>query len=79
MEIRVECYAGHRGEQEPRRLDLAGRAVEVVSIEDRWYGPDHRYFKVWGGDGAEYILRHEEREGRWEITLYRRGGRSDSA
>ena len=45
---RVECYAGYRGEQEPRRFNWAGLAVEVVEIVDRWQGPDHRYFKLRG-------------------------------
>jgi len=73
MIINVACYAGHRGEETPRRLMLGGRAVEVVEVLDRWYGPDHRYFKVAGDDGAIYILRHEPPTGDWRLTLYERG------
>jgi hypothetical protein len=46
LEIRVECYAGHRGEETPRRFTLDGRTVEVVDVLDTWPAPDHRYFKV---------------------------------
>jgi len=72
--IRVECYAGHRSEQEPRRFFIGDRAVSVLDILDRWLAPDHRYFKVHGDDGGTGILRHATRADRWELTLYARGG-----
>jgi hypothetical protein len=68
--VRVECYAGHRGEQTPRRLWFNGRSVELIELLDAWLGPDHRYFKLRGADGAVYILRHDAPSGRWELTLY---------
>jgi len=64
--VRVECYAGYRGEQEPRRFTSADVTVEVVEILDRWQGPDHRYFKVRGSDGAVHLLRHDEVADMWE-------------
>jgi hypothetical protein len=66
--LRVECYAGYRGEETPRRFYLGTRAVEVAEVVDRWIAPDHRYFKVRGSDGGVYILR--ETSGRWDLTLY---------
>jgi hypothetical protein len=72
MDVRVECHAGHRGEETPRALDLEGRRVEVVEVIDRWFGPDHRYFKLRGGDGAVYLVRHDERADRWELRLFER-------
>ena len=70
MIVSVECYAGHRGEQTPRRLRLDGRTVELVELLDCWLAPDHRYFKMRAEDDATYILRHNEPSGRWELTLY---------
>lgn len=70
--VRVECYAGHRGEQEPQRFFLDERAVEVEEIIDRWLAPDHRYFKLRDPDGATWILRHTEGSGDWELTMYAR-------
>jgi hypothetical protein len=72
--VHVECYAGHRGEQTPRRFSFSGRTVEVEEVMDAWLGPDHRYFKLLGSDGACYILRHVVAGGRWELTMYDRTG-----
>jgi hypothetical protein len=70
MIVRVECYAGHRGEETPRRVWFDGRAVELVELLDAWLAPDHRYFKMRGADGATYILRHDQPSERWQLTLY---------
>jgi hypothetical protein len=71
MIVKVACYAGHRGEQTPRRLAIDGRSVELVEMLDCWFGPDHRYFKMAADDGAIYILRHDTAHDRWELTMYR--------
>jgi hypothetical protein len=72
FELRVDCYAGHRGEQTPRRFSLGGRAVEVGDVLDAWLAPDHRDFKLRGDDGACYILRNDVLDSRWELTMYDR-------
>ncbi len=69
LEIRVGCYAGYRGEEEPRRLWFGDRAVEAVEILDRWLAPDHRYFKIRGDDGYIYIIRNDTQTDRWELTM----------
>lgn len=71
----VDCYAGHRGEETPRRFWVEERPVVVCEILDRWLAPDHRYFKVAGDDGDAYIIRHDVASGRWEMTMYQRGSR----
>ena len=70
MKIRVQCYAGHRGEEEPRAFYLDDRRHEVMEISDRWLSPGHRCFKVQAYDGSVYILRHDETAGEWEMTLF---------
>jgi hypothetical protein len=65
--IDVECYAGYRGEEEPRRFVHQGRRVEVAEILDRWLDPGHRYFKVRGDDGTVSMLRHDVASGEWEL------------
>jgi len=70
LEVQVECYAGHKGEQTPRRFFIRGRKVEVSEVMDSWLAPDHRYFKLCGDDDAIYILRHDTAGGQWEITMF---------
>ncbi len=68
VSVRVECYAGYRGEETPRRFSFGERQVEVDEGVDRWLAPDHRYFKVRCDDGGVYVLRHDAVSGRWEMT-----------
>ena len=70
MKIRVQCYAGHRGEEEPRAFYLGERRIPVMEIIDRWLSPDGCYFKVQVYDSSVYILRHHETAGVWEIVLF---------
>jgi hypothetical protein len=73
MSIRVECYAGYRGEQEPLAFWLGERRLAVRAIVDRWFAPQRRWFRVDADDGDVYVLRHDEATGDWEIAAYRRG------
>ena len=76
--IRVECYAGYRGEEAPRRFFLGERVIEVVEIVDRWLAPEHRYFKVRGDDGGIYILRQDVARDIWEMILFDSGTRAET-
>jgi hypothetical protein len=73
MKLKVECYAGYRGDEEPRAFALGERRLDVQEILDRWVAPDHRYFKVAASDGDTYILRHDDASGEWTLGAYRRG------
>lgn len=70
LSVRVECYAGYRGEETPRRFALGERWVEIAAVVDRWLAPDHRYFRVEDGEGHLYILRHDPEARRWELTSF---------
>ena len=70
MHIQVECYAGYRGEETPRYIQMATNRIEVREIVDRWLSPDHRYFKVIGSDDATYIIRHDTSAWQWELVFY---------
>lgn len=71
LEIGVECYAGHRGEQTPRTMILPDRRVVVAEVLDAWLAPDYRYFKLKGEDGDTYIVRHDEQRRAWELRMFR--------
>ena len=76
--IRVECYAGYRGEETPVRFFLGERRIEVTEVLDRWLDPSHRYFKLRGADLGIYILRHATREDVWEMTSFDSGTRFET-
>jgi hypothetical protein len=71
--VRVECYAGHRADTEPRAFHLRTRRVAVDEILDRWLDPEHRYFKLRGDDGGIYLLRHDTGDDQWELILFDSG------
>ena len=70
MQIRVNCYAGYRGEETPRSIIMADNTIEVMELQDRWLAPDHRYFKIIGEDNATYIIRHETATRQWQLVFY---------
>ena len=45
---------------------------------DQWHGPDYRYFKSKGEGGGIYILRHDEMNERWELTMFDAGVRDET-
>ena len=65
--MRVECYAGYRGQETPRRFTLGPTTFVVAEVMDRWRAPDHRYFKVRADDGGTYVLRHDVAGDSWEL------------
>lgn len=78
LAVDVECHAGYRGEETPRRFSLAGTPLEIAEVLDRWLAPDHRYFKVRDAHGDVYILRHDVASHRWELTFFRSAISADS-
>jgi hypothetical protein len=76
--VRVECYAGHRAEESPRRFFIGKREIKVVEIIDRWLDPAHSHFKVRGDDGGIYILRYDQDTDAWEIILFNSGTRDET-
>jgi hypothetical protein len=81
--VDVECYAGYRGEETPRRFRLGERQVEIAEVVDSWLAPDHRFFKVQDTLGVLYTLRNDVASDRWELTFFSRsatvGQSSDAA
>jgi hypothetical protein len=57
MDIRVQSYSGHRGEETPRFLLTESRKIKVKKILDE--------------DDALYIIRHDQKTWNWELTFYR--------
>ena len=66
--VDVECHAGYRGEETPRRFRLAERQVEIAEVVDTWLAPDYRYFKVRDTQGDLYILRNDVAADGWDLV-----------
>ena len=66
-DVLVECHAGYRGEEAPRRFHREGRTIDITEVLARWTEPDARLFRGRGDDGRIYVLRHSQRGRRWEI------------
>ncbi len=76
--IQVECYAGAKADETPRRFTLDGRTIEVSEVVDRWYQvesmpewPRADYFKVRAADGQQYLLKHDLESDEWFLGGHR--------
>jgi len=70
--IRVDCYAGYRGDQRPLRFTLGAQVYHVRETADQWYSPGAVFFRVRAEDGNTYILRHDENEDTWTLEGFRK-------
>ncbi len=71
-QIKVECYAGAKADETPRRFDLEGRTIEVDEVLDQWYQVESKpewprvdYFKILAADGTAYLLKHDLESDEW--------------
>jgi hypothetical protein len=71
--VRVECYAGYKGDERPVRFNLGSRVIEVQTVLDQWHSPDLTYFRVRANDGKTYILKHNEGQDLWSLEVYETG------
>jgi hypothetical protein len=69
--VKVESYAGYRGDERPVRVVFGQRAEEVRMVEDRWYSPGATYFRVVVESGDRYILRHDDGQDVWTLEGFR--------
>ncbi|MDA2923296.1 hypothetical protein MYX65_01355 [Acidobacteria bacterium AH-259-L09] len=71
--LQVECYAGYKAEQRPRRFCLAGHRHQVEEVLEQWYEPEGTYFRVRADDGNIYTLRCTRRDENdvWTLESFR--------
>ncbi len=69
--VKVECYAGYKGEERPVRVLFGERTEEVRIVEDRWYSPGATYFRVVVESGDRYILRRDDAQDVWTLEGFR--------
>ena len=73
--VTVECYAGYKGDEAPRRFFMKGKEYAVREVVARWYGRgleprdlQREFFKVLDADKQEYVLRHTVTNDTWELV-----------
>jgi len=54
--VTVQCYAGYKGEQGPKRFLLAESWLEIEEILKEWREPAAEFFQVRASDGRVYVL-----------------------
>ena len=67
LAVAVDCYAGYRGDETPRRVTRGDQLVEILAVVAQSRTPDHRYFRVRTADET-CTLRQDVRSGGWELT-----------
>ena len=73
LTVAVDCYAGARGDETPRRFTRGDQHVEILAVVAQWRTPDHRYFRVATAAKETYTLRQDVTSGGWELTESGRG------
>lgn len=70
--IQVECYAGHKADETPRRFFLEGEWINLDEMLDHWYQIENQpewpradYFKVKGANQREYLLKLDREADQW--------------
>jgi hypothetical protein len=74
--IQVECYAGAKADETPRRFTVEGEEVQIAEVLDRWYQVESKpmwpradYFKVHAEDGHDYLLKHDLESDNWWLGV----------
>ena len=74
LPIQVECYAGYKAEETPRRFCCSGEWKEVLEVVGRWHQieslpewPQAHYFKVRSANRREYLLKHDLESNQWYL------------
>jgi hypothetical protein len=72
--IQVQCYAGCKADETPRRFVWEAQHIDIAEVLDRWFQvesqpewPRADYFKVRGLDGHEYLLKHDLESDEWYL------------
>ena len=67
LAVAVDCYAGHRGDETPRRFTRGDLRIEILTVVEQWRTPDHRYFMVRTAEET-CTLGQGVTSGGWELT-----------
>jgi hypothetical protein len=73
-QTQVECYAGEKADESPRRFLWNNRWLDVSEVLDRWHQieslpewPRADYFKVRASDGHDHLIKHDLEADTWYL------------
>jgi hypothetical protein len=73
--IEIECHAGYKADETPRRFRFEQNWIEVEEVVDRWHQverlpkwPRADYFKVQASDGRLCLLKHDLDASQWLLV-----------
>lgn len=66
--IKVETYSSYSADLYPVRFWIGEKRLEILEIEDRWYSPGFKYFKVFTDDARHYILKKSTATDIWSVN-----------
>lgn len=76
ISVKVECYAGYKADEYPKRFWWDSIQFDVTEILDRWYqganSPDFQpahYYKIRTKSNKTFILKQELNNGKWYLWI----------
>ena len=67
LPLYFDAYSGYKANERPRQFELDDTIYGIAAVEDQWYSPEAKFFKVRTTDGKRYILRYDERADEWTL------------
>ncbi len=65
--VEVSVHGGYKADEYPKSFIMGVKKLAVLKILDRWYEPEHSYFKVRAEDNNCYIIRLNTCLQYWEL------------
>ena len=75
--VKVECHSGYKADEYPVRFYFGKFSIDIIDVVDRWYQankntvfPEANYFKVLSRDKKQFILKQEQKSGKWFLLVH---------
>ena len=68
--MRVECYAGHRGDERPVAFWLDAERIAIEAVLDAWTTENGTFFRVRGSDRRVSVLRRDDSHDCWHLISF---------
>lgn len=66
----VETHSGARVHERPLRFQTQGVWRKVIQVLTRWQEPGHLCFTVSADDGRRYLLKYNQENDVWKVSIF---------